>query len=278
MSQLPADWREQSQPPAATRPAVVRSPLEVWLGGVRAGEAELAAPLKFHLWELMVTITVAAVLLALFRALGIVGAALAFFAALIFTNVVYPRFSSPARQAAMFDLVWGGLMPLVCLTFDPFVFKYGDTPMLHEEFGGPTPSLFRTATVHPWSWPVYAIIGWQVACLAVWLVVGRLPAALAGFWAGMLWAGFGLASIVGVLLLLPSTAGAIMGIGFLGYTPLFTARTFYRRALIAGELARREAHGRAEWLLHFGFMAAVIIPGALGGMLGLWLSSLHSVR
>lgn len=275
MSLPPADWTPANPPAPAPAPYFSRSPLDAWLGGIQTEESPLTEPLRFHLWELMVTITVAAVLLGLFRAVGIYGAALAFFAAVAFTNLAYPKLNarSPARQAAMFDFIWGAIMPLVCLAFDPFVFKYGDTPLLHEEFGGPGPLLFRSATIHPWSWPVYAIIAWQIACLGVWLVAGRLPAALAAVWAGMLWVGFGLAVVVGVLLIVPATAGAFAGIGFLGFTPLFTARTFYRRALMAGKVARRELPSHDDWLLMCGVWAALLIPGTAGVLLGMWLTA-----
>jgi hypothetical protein len=242
-------------------------PFDVWLGNVLAHETPLAQPLRFGLLELMATITAAAALLALFRALGIVGAALAFFAALIFTNLVYPRLfpASPARQAAMFDFVWGAVMPLVCLVFDPFVFKYGDIPLLAEDFGSPAPALFRTASFYPWTGPAYAAIAWQIVCLSVCLVAGKLSPGLAAAWTGMLWAGFAVASIVGVLLIVPAALAAIAGIGFLGFTPLFTARAFYRRALMAGTVAaRRLPEGQAIALAQMGFVAALFAPGAAG--------------
>jgi hypothetical protein len=247
-------------------------PLDVWLGNVLAHETPLAQPLRFGLLELMATITAAGALLALFRALGIVGAALAFFAALIFTNLAYPRLSpnSPARQAAMFDFVWGVVMPVVCLVYDPFVFKWGDT-LTHEDFGRPGAELFRTATIHPWAWPIYVAIAWQITILGVWLVTGKLLPSLAAAWTGMLWAGFALASIVGVILILPATMAALIGIGFLGYTPLFTARAFYRRALVAGGIAMRGLPATESIpLAILGFVVAAAIPAILG-VLAAWI-------
>ena len=284
MNQLPVDWGQSNEPqrqsPGRFPRHFRRTPLDAWLGDLELEASPRAEPLRFHLWELMVTITTAAVLLALFRGLGIIGAALAFFAAVIFTNYAYPKLNptAPGRQATMFDFVWGAIMPLVCLTFDPFVFKFGDTPLLHQDFGGPAPSLFRTATIYPWSWPVYAIIGWQIVCLGVWLIAGRLPAGLTGFWAGMLWLGFTVAFLLGIVLALPATVAAVAGIGVLGFTPLFTARTFYRRAIAATRLAKDEAPHYADWPLRIGVVAAVIIPGVLGGILGLWISSFLPVR
>jgi hypothetical protein len=277
MSRPQTEWPPRPQQPSDFEQDYPRTTLQwkllnTWLGGMHNEPAQLTEPLRFHLWELMVTITVAAVLLALFRALGIVGAALAFIAAVMFTNLAFPRLSpnSPARQAAMFDFIWGAIMPLVCLTFDPFVFKYGDIPLLHEDFAGPDPMLLRTAEVYPWSWPIYAIIGWQVVCLGVWLVAGRLPACVAGCPAGMLWVGFAVACVVGVILAAPAAIASLMGIGLLGFTPLFTARAFYRRALMAGAVATRKLPAsQAGFLALGGFWAALIVPGAAG-----WLWSL----
>src|SRR5262245_43451773 len=96
-----------------------------WRSEFRLADKELSQPLRFRLGELFAVVTAAAVLLALFRSLGIVGAALSFLAAVGFTNLIYPRWNgvSLARQQAMFDFVWGLVMPIVCLAFDPFVFK-----------------------------------------------------------------------------------------------------------------------------------------------------------
>lgn len=249
--------------------------LNGWLGGVQIDATQITQPLRFRLWELMVAMTVAAVLLALFRSLGIIGAAVAFVAALAVTQGLYPALNrdSPARQAAMFDFVWGAIMPIVCLTFDPFVFKYGDVPFFSEPlYGVSSPLLFRTASFYPWSWPVYAIVVWQVVCLAVWLVLGRLPAGIAGLWAGMLWVGFALSCLVGVALVLPALAGAMVGIGLMGFTPLFTARAFYRRALMAGTVATRELPvRRASGLALLGYGAALLLPSCAGFFVGAWI-------
>src|SRR5687768_6183527 len=94
MSQMPADWGQTNQPQHQTPGRLPRhfrrTPLDAWLGDLELEASPQGEPLRFHLWELMITITAAAVLLALFRALGIFGAALAFFAAVIFTNYAYP--------------------------------------------------------------------------------------------------------------------------------------------------------------------------------------------
>ena len=247
--------------------------LNLWLGGIHVGDSRAAEPLRFSLWELLAAMTVAAVLLALFRALGIVGAAAAFVAALALTQGFYPAWNrnSLLRQEAMFDFVWGALMPIVCLTFDPFVFKFDDPAMFSP---GMRANPFETSQLYPWSLTVYAVISCQIACLSLWLVVGRLPPALAAVLAGVLWVGFALACVVGVVLLLPAAVGSLFAIGAIGFTPLFTARAFYRRALQAGGLAIRELPPhQAEWRALVGYWLGIIVPAAVGTLSAAWLWS-----
>jgi hypothetical protein len=234
-----------------------------WLPAIRMDDPQVTAPLRFRLGELFLTVTVAAVLLAMFRALGIVGAAVAFLVAVAFTNLIYPRFNrdSPARQDAMFDFVWGLLMPVVCLVFDPFVFKFEQ----RLETGSPIDFLVEpwgTPQLYAWSIPAYALLGWQLLCLGIWMVAGRLPADVSAIWTGMLWSGFALACVLGVVLFLPALLGiTFMGVGLLGFTPLFTARAFKRRAMVAGAIATREsASRRAGWLAFLGYWLAMPVP------------------
>jgi hypothetical protein len=175
----------------------------------------------------------------------------------------------------MFDFLWGAIMPLVCLAFDPFVFKSDESPLVEVGIVGLTPgSGFLAARFYPWSWPAYAAIGWQIACLGAFLVAGRMPAGISAVLTGVLWAGFAVASIVGVALIVPASLAAIIGIGFLGFTPLFTARAYYRRALLAGYRASRELpSGRAVNLALLGFVLAILVPGAAGLLAGAWIEA-----
>lgn len=187
-------------------------------------------PLRFSLAQLLTGTTIAAVLLALFRAFGIWGAVLSFGAALIFTLLIYPQANrgSKQQQALMFDFVWGIVMPVVCLVFDPFVFKFdgGFDPFLN---GGP---------VQPPRWPefnqlafvAYPVLACQLAILLAVLVIGRPSAAWAAATAGSLFAGLIVSAVIGVLLLPLSTVGLAFTVGILGYTPLFTAFSYGRRA------------------------------------------------
>src|SRR6185295_18263371 len=84
--------------------------------------------LRFTLKEMFLATTLAAVMLALFRSFGIYGAVFSFLSAAIATLYVIPNLllNDPPRQRLYFDFVWGIVMPVVCLVFDPIVFKHGD--------------------------------------------------------------------------------------------------------------------------------------------------------
>src|SRR5438034_5714843 len=97
-----------------------------WLGNIYPENARAVRPLRFRLGELFIVITAAAVLLAVFRAMGIFGAVFSFITALAFTNQLYPNWRPKRDQETMFDFVWGIVMPIVCLVFDPWVFKLYD--------------------------------------------------------------------------------------------------------------------------------------------------------
>jgi hypothetical protein len=130
----------------------------LWLGDLQIDEAEGAQPLRFRLGELFATITVAAVLLAVFRSAGILGAVLAFLSALLFTNVLYPRWRAPVQQAAMFDFIWGLVMPVVCLVFDPFVFKF-EQSLAGDPFAIVTASPWSVPEFYGRTIPAYAFVG-----------------------------------------------------------------------------------------------------------------------
>ncbi len=221
-----------AHPPPRPRPASV-----TWLGDIYPEDAQSVQPLRFRLAELFVVITVAAALLALFRAVGIFGALFSFITALAFTNELYPRWRSKQDQEAMFDFIWGIIMPIVCLVFDPFVFKFDqdvfDMANGHE-FG------FSLSRAHfsAFSIPVYTFIVAQWLSLALLIIIGRPSPRLAAFLSGFLAVGFLFSGVLGVLLFVPSLLGVFaMAIGVLGLTPLFTARAYYRRTKYASAIA-----------------------------------------
>ncbi len=222
-------------------------------------------PLRFSLAQLLIGTTIAAAALALFRALGMWGAALAFVLALFVTLIPFPQtgLNQRRQQVLLFDFVWGIVMPVVCLVFDPFVFK-GDGNL--DFIGAPD------AFVRPeWgdfseaAFIAYPILAWQLAVMAVVLVVGRLPGEWAAAAAGSLFAGMLVAGAIGVMLFPLSTLGLVVLWGMLGYTPLFTAFSYARR----GREMWREATSKLSWpralvAALLGAILAASIPAGAG--------------
>src|SRR5262245_33742482 len=242
-----------SQPRTRRRPARL-----TWLGDIYPEDAQSAQPLRFRLAELFCVITAAAALLALFRAIGIFGAIFSFITALAFTNQLYPNWRSRQDQETMFDFIWGIVMPVVCLVFDPFVFKFNEDVFVAADRALIAPP-FSAAQFATYAAPAYAFILSQWLCLSFLLIVGRPSPRLAAFTAGFLATGFLFAGLLGVLLFIPSVLGLFaMGIGILGFTPLFTARAYYRRTRYASTFAEHSPN--IESIRTLGFCAALVLP------------------
>lgn len=225
-------------------------------------------PLRFSLAQLLIGTTIAAVLLALFRALGIWGAVLSFGAALIFTLLIYPQ-ANPGRkqqQALMFDFVWGIVMPVVCLVFDPFVFK-GDGNL--DSLGAPD-SFIRPdwREFSEAAFIAYPVLAWQLAVMAVVLVIGRLRSEWAAAATGSLFGGMFVAGAIGVMLLPLSTLGLMVVWGMLGYTPLLTAYSFGRRAReMWRQTLAKMSWRRALAFAILGALLAALLPAGSGLLL-----------
>lgn len=202
--------------------------------------------LRFSLRELFLATTVAAVMLALFRSVGIFGAVFSFLSAVILTLLVIPRWCSTdrARQRIYFDFVWGIVMPVVCLVFDPFVFKHGDfdgDPLYWVPAAQPGTSgnisRIQVNAIAYFAWPMLA---GQIVTLSLVLGAGKLLRPVASLVAGILAVGMMISFCLAALLSIPAALGTLLfGIGLLGFTPLFTCCTYYRRMrlmwLIGGE-------------------------------------------
>jgi hypothetical protein len=220
-------------------------------------------PLRFSLWQLLAATTLAAALLALFRALGIWGAVFAFVVAIVCSLTAYGR--DRQRQALLFDFIWGIVMPVVCLVFDPFVFKY------EPDFFTPAnlplqPNAFVSSfQVQPLAFVAYPILAWQLVALAIVLVIGRMQASWAAGFAGTLFVGQVVAGIISFPLTPLAVLGTLFLIGILGFTPLLTVYSFGRRAARLWEQTAGDAKALAYAV--GGALLAITIPGGLGLMI-----------
>jgi hypothetical protein len=142
----------------------------------------------------------------------------------------------PTRPSAgwvAFDVAFGIVLPLVCLYFDPFVFRH--------PFGEPLLGAHLVVAA--------VAIGLGLLSLSTWLLIRWPPAFMAGLLAG----GAIFASLLGVVLLPFSLLGLVVFIGILGFSPFVTAFVFWRNALHA---YRQACEARTT--------AGMMIPVALG--------------
>lgn len=218
--------------------------------------------LQFSLRELFFLTTAAALMLALFRNLGVFGAVWTFSAALLLTVVALPWLApwQTARQCKVFDFVWGAVMPVVTLVFDPLLFK--------EQMGFDSTGLFFGEQLHIrgiayFAWPLF---GFQIAGFLLALFAGKSARRFAPFLAGVLGVGLTCGLVLMVFLTLPAILLLpAYGLGLLGFTPLFACIAFQRRMRLMNELGK-DVPERFVMLLA-GMLVSVLIPLAIGILL-----------
>jgi hypothetical protein len=149
-----------------------------------------------------------------------------------------------------YDVTFGLVMPVTC-----FALEFVLLPGL-----GWLPGLIF---FHRFRLFGYGIVALELVTLAVWLryngPLGRWSAGVAG----VLLSGSLFAGVLGLVLLPFAIPGVLaLGIGFLGFVPLFTSHVYYRN----GAAALRQATGflgdraRLEALL-WGVIVAYAVPG-----------------
>lgn len=115
-----------------------------------------------------------------------------------------------------FDWLFGVVLPVLCIFFDPIVFK-GD--LIGEKAW--------LAFVKPFA---YSLSFVSILAMMAWLIWGERFRAASAIFSG-LFAMAGLCSfLVGVAILPLSLLGLFMLIGLLGFTPFFTAFVMFRNA------------------------------------------------
>lgn len=222
------------------------------------------APGKFSLTELMLFITLLAVVLGLIRGLGIWGGLVTFVGSVALGNFIYPRWYSaePQRQFVMFDCIWGLLMPLVCLVCDPFVFR---DQGLEWGLDFRVKLNFRQETLS-----AYGLILWQMVFLLAWLIGRPWLKGFAGFFLGTWIAGIIFTAVLGILLVVPAAIGLVWGVGLMGFTPIFTTFVLSRRIRETIELSD-ESFLPFALLGTIGFFAAIVAPLQIAA----WLQPLN---
>ena len=136
------------------------------------------------------------------------------------------QFRDEATRAQIkFDIAVGLALPILCLVFDPFVFRGG---FLSER---PLAGQFQLFA--------YGFVAVEIIALAVWLALGSRAAEWCGVISGIMLTGALFSLIIGICLLPFSLVGLLfLLVGALGFTPFLTAFIYLRNARRALKAAR----------------------------------------
>src|SRR2546423_6033492 len=138
--------------------------------------------------------------------------------------------ATATRPQIIFDVIVGIILPILCLIFDPIVFRggFGRSGGILKDY-----QLFA-----------YIVIALEVLTLTLWLVWGARAGAWSSAIGGILLAG-ALFSFVIALVLLPfSIFGLIFAfLGALGFTPFLTSFIYLRNGRRALRVANEGARG-----------------------------------
>ncbi|HEX8118660.1 MAG TPA: hypothetical protein VF521_15400 [Pyrinomonadaceae bacterium] len=153
---------------------------------------------------------------------------------------------APTRAQVKFDVLFGLVLPALCLYFDPLVFK-----SWFESHGG----VFGRFQLY-----AYTISALEMLALCAWLFAPRRVGARGALLAGVLFAGAGFAFVVGVFILPFSAIGVIFIVGAFGFVPFPTGIVYLRNAWRALERAGAGPTGRGVAALACGFIFALGVP------------------
>ena len=133
-----------------------------------------------------------------------------------FREFLRRQFRGEATLAQIiFDITIGMVLPILCLVFDPIVFRASG-------FGRPLAADFQLFA--------YTLIAIEIVALGVWLALGKRAAEWCGVLGGMMRAGALFSAVVGVILLPFSILGLMFFIGIFGFTPFLTAFIYWRNS------------------------------------------------
>jgi hypothetical protein len=134
------------------------------------------------------------------------------------------------RPQITFDVIVGIILPVLCLIFDPIVFRGG-----FRGEGGILKNFQLFA---------YTVIALEVLTLAVWLVWGERAGTWSSAIGGILLAGALFSFVIAVAILPLSLLGLMFAfIGALGFTPFVTAFIYLRNGRRALRVANAGARG-----------------------------------
>jgi len=122
--------------------------------------------------------------------------------------------AEPTRRQKQYDWLFGAIMPLVCIFFDPFVFSGGGLLGAYRPFA-------------------YSISFISIMAMIAWLLWREKVGGFGALLAGLFFAASAVSLAVGIVLVPFSLIGLVIVIGALGFTPLFTSVIFLRNGVRA---------------------------------------------
>ena len=137
------------------------------------------------------------------------------------------QFAMPAtRRQRVFDVIFGLAMPVVCMIFDPIVFKGSDV-------------LSGEGMLSELQWFPYSGLAIELIALGLWLHYGERLGRWRDVLGGIMLGGAIIAALIAVTIFPLSLIGIVfMLVGTLGFTPFLTSLVLARNATRA--LAQRE--------------------------------------
>jgi hypothetical protein len=141
----------------------------------------------------------------------------------------------PTEKQDRFDVVFGIVLPVICLVVDPIVFQGG--------FFG------ERAWLGKFQLFAYLFCGLQIGIFLCWRTLAQHLAPAAGLIGGVLLAGALFSFIVGVLILPITLLGLVILIGVVGFTPFLTSFVYLRTGVRALKRQQTNALFRSRFLL-----------------------------
>lgn len=145
------------------------------------------------------------------------------------------------------DVWFAFILPLVCIYFDPFIFRYWDG----------SPGWMANQAMF-----VYLLGALSAMGFATWRLFGdRLSGVASAALAGVFYAAAAVSLFVGIVLLPLSILGTIIVIGLLGFTPLLSSLVMLRSARAAFSSASEKLEPNTAYYVAFlSLIASIAIP------------------
>jgi hypothetical protein len=200
----------------------------------------LDPPPRFSLLSLLIVQALCAVFFAAMAAWGIFSVPIAVAAALFLASMHVRPDQRPLKRFAV-DLLGGIFLPVLLAYYDPFFF-------------GPNRGSH-------WQVLVYALLGFQITALIVWLFGQWRLVPLSGLFAGIFLAGAIMAFGCGIMFLPLSLFGLFVVLGLGGFAPFITSYVLLRNYLQAKKLAYSQGRDiLATLAILLGLFLAFAVP------------------